>query len=694
MSTLNNDINIRKPPDYFINPIHMARQRRDPIYNNNNKNKNKNNNNLSYLDNSIFINSPLDPLIDSSLSTKLINNNIDKLDNLVNFMSINKGIIQNDNKNLIEINDNIIDPNTLHSNPSNIMNVYSNLPIHIINEISKCRDTILTGTKDEKAQQLHELDKAMPEWINVIKRKNVQNITSLRSEQIYVFCVLNNVPIDRLEGLNSTTIIQYARLHILLNSPSRTFDDIFQHLLKNVERAILILLAVSFHNIDVSHVKFISDNEFRLSLLHRDSSYINLKDISNRAYRYSSLFDHKYSHLIDLLYNTEFSESNRLLSCQSSPHPMESIIINLDSYTDKQLIDYFGMVIPLNAGNVHDYIINNIVDYKYYVSRNCHTIIPKSSLLFTPRDELKSYFQQLNDKEIFQSIGVYIPYFNRSSLINGIISTFTEHQFMFRYTISNDCSINQTTLLGTDINDTTTFMVCYGTCLKYHTYELAELQSAFYEDDDTLIVQFRRPHNPKELFTLNDIDNLQSLLQSFPPTPDITSLFNKINHIMISLRDTIESDLIIKNNFTPLLPTDKTLFNDFLKELFFTGMYMRKWLGPGHPYPIDEQSTLDKHYSPDYNVSVHLTQCQTLINSMSNSSKKLYKSLFICQYNNKGTIDVGREKFKSLFDIVIKGEECIRMASTRFIGTGYHYLRILFKYTIPDINISKLERIV
>ena len=68
--------------------------------------------------------------------------------------------------------------------------------------------------------------------------------------------------------------------------------------------------------------------------------------------------------------------------------------------------------------------------------------------------------------------------------------------------------------------------------------------------------------------------------------------------------------------------------------------------------------------------------------------------LKLCQYNRDGSIEHGAVTFKGEWDGVLKGTHCIRMASTKFIGTGLHYLRALYRETIPGVDVKVLERIV
>lgn len=68
--------------------------------------------------------------------------------------------------------------------------------------------------------------------------------------------------------------------------------------------------------------------------------------------------------------------------------------------------------------------------------------------------------------------------------------------------------------------------------------------------------------------------------------------------------------------------------------------------------------------------------------------------LATCSYKKDGTIDVGFSSFETLWNVVRAGRECIRMASIRFVGTGYHYLQVLYGVTIPGLEVKNLDRIV
>jgi len=307
--------------------------------------------------------------------------------------------------------------------------------------------------------------------------------------------------------------------------------------------------------------------------------------------------------------------------------------------------------------------------------------------------DLTNYISELTDGEIFENIGVYVPYDSRDELVTNIVAAITRLRFMYPSKRSLVRSHNKETLMMTEITDVETFMVCYGTALKYYTYELADLTAAFHRDEETHVMEFRRPENPNLRFTQNDIEGLVRLLQCFPPTPDIALLIERINEALIDAREKIAHDDVARRELLVFDKATQGLVREFLRQIFFTGMYMRRWKGPGNPFPVAENDTKDKK-EPDEKVTHEVGTGMEILKQMGPLARAFCMNLKICQYNRDGGIDHGAITFNGEWDGVVKGNQCIRMASTRFIGTGLHYLRALYRETIPGIDVKALDRIV
>jgi hypothetical protein len=244
--------------------------------------------------------------------------------------------------------------------------------------------------------------------------------------------------------------------------------------------------------------------------------------------------------------------------------------------------------------------------------------------------------------------------------------------------------------MNTDIQDPSVFMVAYGTVNRYYTYELDDLYHAFYRDNETN--NFRRPDNPNLKFSTQEIENLLRLLKCYTSYSEIKKLSTRIEEGLIIEREILSTDKNYRTQFSKFDSSDKNDINQFLKLIFYTGMYMRKWQGPGFKFPLDQESTMSS-LNPEPKVELELGKGLEMLKQMKPDIKSFCLGLKICEYRPSGQIDTNSQPFKILWDLVITGQQCIRVSSTKFIGTSIHYLRVLFQENIDGLEISKLEYI-
>lgn len=569
-------------------------------------------------------------------------------------------------------------------------NIYIRIPNKILDNISRSRDIIITGSKISKANQLAEFDNIMPDVINNIKGYTIENFHVLSPHDIYLYGAINGVDLNNTLKLSQKNLINYIRIMILSDNPNHKSRNILNILLDNVDQP--ILRQAFAKKFPFGYELFLDDVQMKIALINNNINHISSDLITSIQQRYNTLRNHKYSKILAQLYNITNTTSNWVeIAKTTTPHVMESFILNLDNFPTQNILENFGIIVPKDqSNNMDEYIRNNIGKYGNIVTRKKLSLIPVDIIRFQHKYDIEKYVTSLTDVEILNNLGVYVPYNDRDELVNNIITCITKPTFMYPTVRSKDRSINTQTTLFTDITDTSVFMICYGTLDKYFSYELDELLNAFHVDE-TYSIQFRRPENPKVLWHIREIQKLLRLLKSFTVTPDLTKLINRINDGIIEATEKIEFDDIA---ITTLLSYDsriKDCIKRFLYEIFYIGMYMRRWKGPGHDYPIKEAET--KGIEPTETISHHIGIAIELLNAMPKYAKDFTLNLKICQYQTTGTIEHGKEKLNNEWDGIIKGNNCIRIASTRLIGTGYHYLRVLYKETIQGFDIKEVERI-
>jgi hypothetical protein len=151
-----------------------------------------------------------------------------------------------------------------------------------------------------------------------------------------------------------------------------------------------------------------------------------------------------------------------------------------------------------------------------------------------------------------------------------------------------------------------------------------------------------------------------------------------------------ENDRDIIQEFS--LVTQKSLVSEFLHQIFITGMYMRRWKGPGNPYPLRAGDTRCER-DPEPIVRDNLSIAQAILDRMSDETRQFCMNLPIVQYLNRGRFDVETNPFSSEWNNVVTGQQCIRMASTKFVGTAVYYLNRLLNETIVGMENARVDRI-
>ena len=147
--------------------------------------------------------------------------------------------------------------------------------------------------------------------------------------------------------------------------------------------------------------------------------------------------------------------------------------------------------------------------------------------------------------------------------------------------------------------------------------------------------------------------------------------------------------------FTKFTRSDKTHARGWFMALFKTGMYMRRWKGPGHPYPLGSASTKIsiQHAELEVIISRSYGKLESIESKLSTKLLKFIKNLKISKFKNQKFI----KKNKKIGNEIAKvkaGDECIRMASSNFVGTAYRYLLIFFGEKIPNFNPTKVDEIM
>ncbi len=340
------------------------------------------------------------------------------------------------------------------------------------------------------------------------------------------------------------------------------------------------------------------------------------------------------------------------------------------------------VAVPPNQ-NYSLYVRENILYYADLADN-----LPESAK-YMPLEFSRKFYEKLHDNVLVSILGGYPFFENRSSLVNNIISLLNVRGWFVLIDPRDSKILNsdkQTTYWSSieDLRDKQETVLAYGNVEGYYFYELDELGNCIHLDDETeeKLWIFSNPHGGQ--FSLMSVYRLYELLTMLRDVSEkLKGLYYHVHTALEQSKSFSEEDKKLKFIYTGLSELEKREVLEFLEAVFYMGMYMRRWKGPGHPYPIKEKDTFDN----DMTYEIKITECSEILKNLFNI-KPLYSIFYIIHRGKKETT------LKDMFNRVKQNGYCIRMASKRFVSTAVWYRLLLMKETWPDIDINEVESIV
>ena len=443
--------------------------------------------------------------------------------------------------------------------------------------------------------------------------------------------------------------------------------------------------------------KFLTLEE-RIFIVTRGYLPNSVKTFEESQRRYEKII-HMSEDLQSILISLYPVSSDPLCSiCRLPVHPLENILIERNAVGDQEgtilsLASKIGMLIPVGS-DVPLYFDSNVLFYRNVYSGSGNSTVSHSSThvdISTLRPhQMDQQLRTMSDMDIFSLLGIYINYTSRADLLDSIMSLHTKPMFFLVLTPRDTC--NKETTLFTPINELS-FMIGYGLLNKYRIYEIEELQLAFgYASRDNFL--FRIPERPQQTFHIRAIEQLQSLLKQQQTGSEncmITQLVNTIYRGIIEVQNKSEYDRTLFRMISPLPESQKKLISASLLQLFHCGMYMRRWKGPGHPYPVTLRDTRIE-FEPDQLTHEALLEWTKITDALPEHPQRICHEMRMVEYHG---YDITRHNpcAKNYVQSIQSGQRCIRVASTIFISTGYYYLWVLFNETIQGVDPQSIVHI-
>lgn len=222
-----------------------------------------------------------------------------------------------------------------------------------------------------------------------------------------------------------------------------------------------------------------------------------------------------------------------------------------------------------------------------------------------------------------------------------------------------------------------------GDCMNgFDCYTIEELVRSFESNRSSCgKIEFRDPHNYNRIFSVDTLREFRNALLKISISPEIIELFNgwigECGETCINTQG-ISPDTI----------------RQIWTSLFTAGMYMRRWRGPGFPYPkLDSECRGEPRRG---------TRAETKISS------EITKEMFICtealetlphdrrgdiwnlpmMRSSDGEIVESNQRIYEMYNGVQRGDICIRVVSSKWIITGAYYLKRMLGEDTPGFSLD------
>lgn len=380
----------------------------------------------------------------------------------------------------------------------------------------------------------------------------------------------------------------------------------------------------------------------------------------------------------------------------SEINPLEPYIIEIgksDNETIPEIVKNFGMIIP-NIPNKKHYALINLANYKHILNRPKNTPSIQESIKYN-LGNLRLFVESskfYTDKELMDYANYTGSYTSRLDLVNNIFNHLTKSHFFLLNKFDPERVVNQYTAYGDALDELTPPYLAYGTGLQYRIYLIEELNGSFSgPEENPEFITFKHPENLGLIYTSSEILTLQDILENL--TTDVSiELANKIYQGMIYIQAQDRNTLQLKELLNNISEDDKAIIKSIFEKIFYAGMYMRRWEGPGNPYPMHLRETISK-IDPDIMTIPTLESMWKEFNKLNSEIKSSIMELNAVNIHENNVFKLTEYRLFPYLQSVSEGRYCIRMASMIVVVSSYYYLYVFFKHIIPNFKLSLIEAI-
>lgn len=395
-----------------------------------------------------------------------------------------------------------------------------------------------------------------------------------------------------------------------------------------------------------------------------------------------------YLSVLSSLYNGQ-TDPKEIVKLKKNP--LEDVFLKMVFSPSDKVIEVaasIGMVIPERLSSItpRQYFFLRLLEYLPVIMRSSGPPLDTIIKNEISTNDLSRY----TDQEILAVIGNR-EFSSRNDLISKALTAINNKTFFLLNEIDKNRAINQMTILYEDISELEPPYLVFGSVLRYRVYTLDELNGAWYPEvpQDPASIMFRKPEETAVYFNEEAITSLKALLFQISSIPS-ELLLDKI--IIGSAARDIRNRAAL--NFKDLLRRiNTTPFKKIFEDIFYMAMYMRRWQGPGHSFPLKERETINRP-NPDTRAGMIAYRLFQEFETIPDEIIEKFGELrCLVLSDSRGRFAYINQRLGDILAKVYVGEYCIRMASKMLVITSYYYLMIFFNERIGGIAPEEMDEI-
>lgn len=585
------------------------------------------------------------------------------------------------------------------------------------------------------ADLLWIIDEMYPEWKrelpDVFQRyvHGTRGLNISEAEVIYMAASLD-LRVDDLRGIPIEAIVAYAEIMASggFGSSSlrpRVLTPFVAKTLKlesvEIQRSLLRLLGVDA-------VDFISERDY-IKIIRR--GYINPLPITPKIKERVELWA-ALSYEQKVLMSRIYSGSGTPIQAFVTANPIRSKLEDYVRYfkpKDESLLDIVIQKLKM--------IVPSGMTKAAYVEESLPRMVRLFERKGKPTVRTREAFNEMTDVEVYEACGAFFGHQSFEGLRDRAFEVVSGTRCFFLPipSVPNPDWVrtpqNRETIGGSEyseISDPKNYYIYWGTPEKYWAYDFGDIEQGFKGDEESGLRAYRMLSYEKVVHDsrLGDIGiNYQGLtgpqvrqlkiyLKSLPlrhpflPIPDeptvaaISACLVEIERAEVFVEATNKADRDLLTQFNTFSEVHQKQIAQCFENIFFMGMYFRRWQGPGHPFPLKSKESQVASFDTDAStVEIRLKFIEG-IGALPPELQEFVMNVFTIEHRDGEVRRSDSRRFNTFWDQIsgagaqreleaarLKGEEfkpkdfatyCIRMASSILVGTGYHYGKLFYGF--------------